>query len=245
MAGRAAPSSTRRHARSELTVQIIIPMSGFGERFRRSGYPLPKPLIEVAGKPIIEYVADMFPGEHDILFICNADHLAEPRFRMRETLARIRPHARVVGVPAHDKGPVFAVAEVFDAIRDDSPVIVNYCDFTCYWDYTHFRRFVAETSCDGAIPAYRGFHPHSLGSTYYAYLRERDGWTHAIQEKHPYTATPSQEFASSGTYYFASGALMKQAFRETISRNLNVNGEHYAKFCLHPAIRSLSEHHGL
>jgi len=34
-------------------MQIIIPMSGFGERFKKAGFLLPKPLIEVEGKPII------------------------------------------------------------------------------------------------------------------------------------------------------------------------------------------------
>lgn len=28
-------------------MQTVIPMSGFGERFRRAGYLLPKPLIEI------------------------------------------------------------------------------------------------------------------------------------------------------------------------------------------------------
>ena len=42
-------------------MQIIIPMSGFGERFRSAGYKKPKPLIEVNNKPIIEYVVNMFP----------------------------------------------------------------------------------------------------------------------------------------------------------------------------------------
>lgn len=52
-------------------MQIIIPMSGFGERFRRAGYDVPKPLIEIDGMPIIAHVIDMFPGEHDFIFICN------------------------------------------------------------------------------------------------------------------------------------------------------------------------------
>ena len=34
-------------------MQIVIPMSGFGERFRRAGYDIPKPLIEVQDKPIM------------------------------------------------------------------------------------------------------------------------------------------------------------------------------------------------
>ena len=44
-------------------MQIVIPMSGFGERFRSVGYKVPKPLIEVDGKTIIEHIIDMFPGE--------------------------------------------------------------------------------------------------------------------------------------------------------------------------------------
>jgi len=67
-------------------MQIIIPMSGFGERFRRAGYKIPKPLIEVGGKPIIAHVIDLFPGEDDFTFICNEDHLSEEFFCMEETI---------------------------------------------------------------------------------------------------------------------------------------------------------------
>ena len=56
-------------------LQIIIPMSGFGERFRQAGYSIPKPLIEIESKPIIAHVIDMFPGENDFIFICNQEHL--------------------------------------------------------------------------------------------------------------------------------------------------------------------------
>ena len=48
--------------------QIIIPMSGIGERFIKAKYKLPKPLIKVAGKPIIAHVIDLFPGETEFLF---------------------------------------------------------------------------------------------------------------------------------------------------------------------------------
>jgi len=54
-------------------MQIVIPMSGFGERFRRAGYAVPKPLIEIDGKPIVAHVINMFPGESDFIFICNQE----------------------------------------------------------------------------------------------------------------------------------------------------------------------------
>ena len=54
-------------------MKIIIPMSGFGERFRRAGFVIPKPLIEIDGKPVVAHVIDMFPGEFDFIFICNIE----------------------------------------------------------------------------------------------------------------------------------------------------------------------------
>ena len=208
-------------------MQIIIPMSGFGERFRNAGYQVPKPLIPVDGKPIIAHVIDLFPGETDFLFICNEDHLAEPAYRMAEILKHYCPTGRIVGIPAHKLGPIGAVRMARDHVRQDGPVFVNYCDFTCYWDWHDFKAFAAETRCRGAVPAYRGFHPHSLGSTFYAYVKQRDLWLTDIQEKQPWTDNPIEEYASSGGYYFDSGSLCLSAFDEVIERDLNVNGEYY------------------
>jgi NDP-sugar pyrophosphorylase family protein len=215
-------------------MQIVIPMSGFGERFRAAGYTVPKPLIEIDGKPVIAHVIDMFPGESDFVFICNKDHLAEPAFRMAEILQRYCPAGRIVGIDPHKKGPVHAVMQVADLIDRTGPVVVNYCDFTCYWDWQHFKSFVRACACDGAIPAYKGFHPHSLGTTNYAYMREHGGWVSDIQEKQPYTDNRMQEYASSGTYYFATGARMLDAFRRTIAGDLNVGGEYYVSLAYKP-----------
>lgn len=213
-------------------------MSGFGERFRRAGYAVPKPLIEIEGKPVIAHVIDMFPGERDFLFICNRDHLSEPSYRMREMIRRYCPAGRVVAIDAHKLGPVHAVLQVADLIDPQRPVIVNYSDFTCYWNWGHFCDFVAHSKCDGAIPAYKGFHPHALGTTHYAYMQEADGWVLDIQEKQPYTNNRMEEYASSGTYYFASGQLMLDAFQATKDQNLNVGGEFYVSLAYKPMLES-------
>ncbi|WP_310630223.1 sugar phosphate nucleotidyltransferase [Paraburkholderia sp.] len=219
-----------------ILVQIIIPMSGFGERFRRAGYSVPKPLIEVEGKPIIAHVIDLFPGEHDFIFICNQDHLDHPDYHMESILRELCPTGRVVGIAPHKLGPVHAVAQVEHLLDLTRPVVVNYCDFTCYWDWADFKRFVAQTQCVGAIPAYKGFHPHTLGSTNYAYMRESGGWVQDIQEKQPYTTNRMDEYASSGTYYFSSGAVMVNAFRAMVEQQLNVGGEYYVSLAYKPLL---------
>lgn len=219
-------------------MQIVIPMSGFGERFRRAGYVVPKPLIEIDSKPIIAHVIDMFPGENNFIFICNQEHLKEPAYRMEAILKEYCPSGRIIGIPPHKLGPINAVRQIEHLLDPKQPVVVNYCDFTCYWDWSHFKRYVKEAGCAGAIPAYRGFHPHSLGNTNYAYIRETHGWIQDIKEKQPYTNNRMEEYASSGTYYFASAQIMSQAFRAAMEQDLNVGGEYYVSLAYKPLLAS-------
>lgn len=206
-------------------MQIVIPMSGVGKRFLEAGYTEPKPLIAVDGKPMIEHVVNLFPGESNFIFVCNNDHLGETP--MRSVLERIAPGARIVGIAPHKKGPVHAVAQVFDLIGDDEETIVNYCDFSKFWDYGEFLRSVRESAADGAISAYRGFHPHMLGTTNYAFMRNDGNWMLEIKEKEPFTDNRMNEYASDGTYYFRQGRILKKYFRELMARDLHLNGEYY------------------
>lgn len=217
-------------------MQIVIPMSGFGERFRAAGYKLPKPLILVDNKPIIQHVIEMFPGETDFIFICNSDHLANADYNMRSILNSIMPSGKIVSIDPHKLGPIHAVLSAIDLIDLDQEVIVNYCDFGCYWDFNNFKKHVRERDADGAIPSYKGFHPHTLWSNYYAYLKETDGWVSGIQEKKPFTSVPTEEYASSGTYYFKNGNLMKIYFDRCVSEELKVNGEYYVSMSYEPMI---------
>ncbi len=206
-------------------MQIIIPMSGIGKRFIDAGYKDPKPLIVVDGKPIIEHVCDLFPNEDNFTFICNSKHLAETN--MREILQGIKPHANIVEIPNHKLGPVYAVSLVEDYIEDDEEVIVNYCDFGTYWDYEDFLKHTRERDADGAIPAYKGFHPHMLGSTNYAFMRDKNQWMLEIKEKEPFTDNRMAEYASNGTYYFKKGSYVKKYFKELMDRDINLKGEYY------------------
>ena len=218
-------------------MQVIIPMSGFGERFRDAGYTIPKPLIEVEGKPIIQHVVEMFSNEDDLIFICNEDHLLNPEYRMKEILQNIIPSSRIVSIKPHKLGPVYAVMQVLDGVNLQKPTIVNYCDFTCYWDYDHFKSFAERVKADGIIPSYRGFHPHTLWSNYYAYVKEDNYYASDIQEKQPFTNKPTNEFASSGTYYFKTGALMQEYFQRCMDERLLVSDEYYVSMVFKPMMQ--------
>ena len=206
-------------------MHIIIPMSGIGNRFIEAGYKELKPLIVIDGKPIIEHVCNLFPNEDKFTFICNSKHLSETN--MREVLQSIKPNANIVEIPNHKKGPVYAVSLVEYLIEDDEEVIVNYCDFGTYWDYEDFLKHTRNRDADGAIPSYKGFHPHMLGSTNYAFMRDENQWMLEIKEKEPFTNNRMQEYASNGTYYFKKGSYVKKYFKELINRDINLKGEYY------------------
>lgn len=205
-------------------MHIIIPMSGLGQRFIDAGFEDPKPLIMVDGKPIIEHVCNLFPGEDKFTFICNSKHLAETN--MRHVLKNIKPNANIVEIPNHKKGPVFAVSQIENLIEDEE-VIVNYCDFGTYWNYSDFLKHTRDRNADGAIPSYKGFHPHMLGTTNYAFIREKKQWMLEIKEKEPFTNNRMNEFASNGTYYFKKGSYVKKYFSELIDKDINLDGEYY------------------
>ncbi len=200
-------------------------MSGMGNRFVDAGYVTPKPLIEIDGKPIIEHVCDLFSGEDKFTFICNSRHLNETN--MRSILESIRPNSNIIEIPNHKKGPVYAVSLILDFIDDNEEVIVNYCDFGTYWNYSNFLRHTRDRKADGAIPSYKGFHPHMLGSTNYAFIKEDKQWMLEIKEKEPFTDNRMSEFASNGTYYFRKGEFVKKYFTRLLERNLDLNGEFY------------------
>lgn len=206
-------------------MQIIIPMSGTGQRFLNAGYKLPKPLIEVDGKPMIEHVIGLFPGEKNFIFICNSEHLANSN--LGNVLKRMAPKSRIIGIAPHKKGPVFAVSQAFHMIDDEEEAIVNYCDFSKWWDYGDFLKRVRNQNADGAVSAYRGFHPHMLGTTNYAFMRNDGQRMLEIREKQPFTENRMNEYASDGTYYFKKGGFIKKYFKQLMDEDVNTNGEYY------------------
>ena len=40
------------------------------------------------------------------------------------------------------------LSKAFKNINDEVPAIVNYCDFTCYWDYKSFKKWLVKYKLD-------------------------------------------------------------------------------------------------
>jgi len=209
-------------------MQLIIPMSGVGKRFKDKGYKLPKPFIEISGKPILQHVVEMFPGIEEVLFIVNREHFEDKELKIESRLSRICPHAKIAVIDSHKLGPAWAILQASKDINLVSPVVVNYCDFACTWDFSAFRDEL-ESDLDGLIATYSGFHPHMLRNTQYAYLKLNDiGNLIEIQEKLSFTSNPMLEPASSGTYGFRTGQILLNAITKQISSGDSYKNEYYS-----------------
>lgn len=208
-------------------MKIVIPMAGTGDRFVRAGYEDPKPLIKVNGKRIIQYIYEMFDPSDEFVFICNDTHLLTTD--MRDILTDMVPSCTIHSIPNHKKGPIFTVmnTDYEQYIKDDEEVIICYCDNPYLWDYEQFKIWVKRTNSDGCILSHGNFHPHRLSPTFMAHIKEEHLVVSEIKEKEPYTSDPMSEQASTGTYYFKRGDMLKKYFQQSIDQNVNYNGEHY------------------
>ena len=217
--------------------QLIIPMSGLGKRFIQAGYSLPKPLILVRGKPIIEHVLHMYPAWDDIIFVVNENHLRDPVLRLEETLTRLSPKSKIRAINSHDQGPSFAVLQAQDLIDKERPIVVSYCDFSGKFDLKELEKELA--SNDATLLTYSGFHPHMLRSTRFAYIKKfSNGHVSDIQEKNSYTIDPMREEASAGAYGFKSGKILIEAIREQITNKYSLNGEFYTSLTIRPILEN-------
>ena len=134
-------------------MKVIVSMSGLSSRFAAVGYDIPKFMIEVDGKTVIEHIIDLYPVDSDFLFIINDDHAKD------EDLLKFLNDLEVdqlsiCSVPVHKKGPVYSIEQYQHHIEDDEQVIVNYCDFSMDWDYYDFEEFVNTNECDGCVVCY-------------------------------------------------------------------------------------------
>ncbi len=220
-----------------MRIQLVVPMSGIGKRFKDAGYKTPKPLIKVRGKEIINHVVKMFEKIERVIFICNEDHLNDQNLNLRKILKNLHPKTTIISIKPHKEGPIHAVLEAESVLDSSTPTIVNYCDFNSCFNFPNFINHLKKDKPDGCVFTYTGFHPHMLKNTNYAYVKKYKNSVIDIQEKKPFTDKPMMEEVSSGTYYFKSGQLMLKYFKSAVLLDLRVNSEFYVSMAYKPMIK--------
>jgi dTDP-glucose pyrophosphorylase len=199
-------------------LNIVVPMAGRGSRFANAGYTVPKPLIPVGGKPMIQWVIDNVrpSAPHRFIFICLADHLREfPD--VPATLRRLCPRCAIVEVAQVTEGAACTVLLAREFIDNDNPLMIANADQFIEISIDQYLAQMADQKADGLIMTFWADHPK------WSYCRMRpDGTVAQVVEKQ----VVSNE-ATVGIYNFRRGRDYVRAADAMIARNLRVNNEFY------------------
>lgn len=115
-------------------LHLIMPMGGAGSRFFKNGFVMPKPLIEINGRPFF-YWATMSIKRYvdiaDLTFVVLQEHIDE--FYIDCEIQKWFSEARIEVIPRVLPGAVMTCLEGLRNIHDDQPVLFNDCDhmFCC------------------------------------------------------------------------------------------------------------------
>jgi len=208
-------------------MKIVIPMAGKSRRFFEAGYTLPKMLLPVGGRTMIEEIVDLFNAENDnyLFVISESDN---KKYNLSKFLRTVSVNKSIYIIKSHNLGPAYSLLQISDKISPKEEVIVNYCDFLLEWDYPSFLRKVREWSYSGGLVSFKGFHPASLGNTYYAYMRVNDrNELLELREKICFSDNRVEEHASTGTYYFKKWEYVLRFGRKLIDNSIKAGNEYY------------------
>ena len=199
-------------------MKVVITAAGHSRRFFEAEYALPKFLLPLSGKPMIQHVIEMFDSSDEFFVLFNESHQQEfPE--LANQVSNMASKVQVKFIASHEKGPVETVLAANLNFGED-PFIVSYCDFFVSWNYQRFLMESADSAASLAV--FRGFHPASFGQTLYAYIKTQgDSLSfQEIREKLSFTSERHQEWASAGIYYFSSGHIFEK-YAELTKLNLS------------------------
>ncbi|MDD3415389.1 MAG: glycosyltransferase family 2 protein [Lachnospiraceae bacterium] len=115
-------------------INLIMPMGGGGVRFFDNGYKIPKPLLEINGKPFFYWATQSiskFVSLKSLTFVVLQDHI--DNFKIDEEIYKFYPEANIVTLNHILNGAVLTCLEGVKGINNDAPIIFNDCDhlFRC------------------------------------------------------------------------------------------------------------------
>lgn len=199
-------------------LNIVIPMAGRGSRFQKEGYELPKPLIPVLGKPMIQVVINnLRPNRpHRFIFICLQEHLE--KYNVAEKLKMwAGVGTEIVTVNQVTEGAACTVLLAKDFINNDNPLMIANSDQWVDIDINTYLNEMDSAHADGMIMTMWADDPK------WSFVRfnEAKEITEVVEK-----VVVSNE-ATVGIYNYKHGRDFVKAAERMIAKNFRVNGEFY------------------
>jgi HAD superfamily hydrolase (TIGR01509 family) len=196
-------------------MNVLIPMAGAGSRFEKAGYTFPKPLIEVRGKPMIQWVVDNLNVEAKYIFIVQKSHFE--KYNLKDTLNNFCPNNEIVQIDGITEGAACTTLLAKQYIDTEDSLIIANSDQFVEWNSEEFIYTSTTGDLDGNILTFKSTHPKWS----YAKINEL-GYVSEVAEKRPIS-----DIATVGIYYWRHGSDYVKYAEQMINKNVRVNNEFY------------------
>lgn len=196
-------------------VTVLIPMAGAGSRFKQEGYKLPKPLIDVNGKPMIQWVVENLNIDGNYVFVVQKEHYEN--FNLGTILPLIAPGCKIVQTEGLTEGAACTTLLAKEFINNDDHLLIANSDQFVEWDSSDFLYHALSNELDGSILSFRDTNPKWS----FAKVDELGFVTEVAEKK------PISDIATVGIYYFNRGKEYVQLAEQMIAKNIRVNNEFY------------------
>jgi NDP-sugar pyrophosphorylase family protein len=198
-------------------INIVLPIAGRGSRFAEAGFELPKPLIPVHGKPMIEVVVNNIRPlcEHRFIFVALKEHL--DHLGMEETLNRVAPGCVIITVTEVTEGAACTVLLARELIDNNDQLMIANSDQWVDIDINDYLSLMDDKKVDGLIMTMWADDPKWSFVGF-----DEEGNVNNVVEKE----VISNE-ATVGIYNFKKGSDFVNAADLMIAKNLRVKNEFY------------------
>lgn len=196
-------------------INILIPLAGNGTRFSSIGYTVPKPLININHKAMIQIVVENIGLIGQYIFLVRREHCE--KYDLENFLNKIAPNCKIVKVDSCTEGAACTTLLAEEYINSDTPLLIANSDQYLVWSPTQFLYEAMSEGVDGSIATFYNTNPKWS----YAKL-DQNGFVTEVQEKNVIST-----IATTGIYFFKSGASYTNYAKQMISKNIRVNGEFY------------------
>jgi len=198
-------------------MNVLIPMAGLGSRFSKEGYTLPKPLINVNGKPMIQLVVENLNIDAHFIFVVQKEHVE--KYNLSTLLNLISPNCDIVITEGLTEGTACTTLLAKDIINNDNHLLIANCDQYVDWDSNDFMQTMLYHKVDGGILTFTDEEKSSKWS--FAKVNE-EGFVTEVAEKKPIS-----DKATVGIYYFNKGNEYVKYCQNMINKNIRINNEFY------------------
>jgi len=196
-------------------LQIVIPMAGEGKSFQKAGYKFPKFLVDVAGKPMIQWVTENINAEAKYIFILLEEHLT--KYNLQHMLPLLVDDVEIITLDKKTEGGLLTILAAEKMINNDKPLAIINADQYMEWNSNEFFYAMAADECDGGIVTFESTHPM------YSFIKTGDdGFVTECAEKKPIS-----RHATAGVYYFRQGKDFVQGAKEMIKKKITTNGQYF------------------